>query len=70
MLARAVTQRVNLQMSGLFLVGGARQQVSQYRLNIPLNCHTRLHLGFLAKLRILQVSACKMEPRSGTVITD
>ena len=25
-------------------------------------CHTRLHLGFSAQLRILQVSACKMEP--------
>ena len=28
-----------------------------------------LHLGFSAKLRIWQVSACKMEPRSGTKIT-
>ena len=27
-------------------------------------CHTRLHLGFSAKLRIWQVPACKMEPRS------
>ena len=26
-------------------------------------CHTRLHHGFLAKLRIWQVSACKMKPR-------
>ena len=25
-------------------------------------CHTRLHLGFSAQLRILQVSACMMEP--------
>ena len=33
-------------------------------------CHTRLHLGFSAELRILQVSACNMEPRSGTIITD
>ena len=32
-------------------------------------CRTRLHLGFSAKLRIWQVSACKMEPRSGTKIT-
>ena len=31
-------------------------------------CHTRLHLGFSAKLRILQVPACKMEPRSGIII--
>ena len=31
------------------------------------NCHTRLHLGFSAKLRIWQVSACKMEPRSGNI---
>ena len=28
-----------------------------------------LHLGFSASLRIWQVSACKMEPRSGTIIT-
>ena len=28
-------------------------------------CHTRLHLGFSAKLRIWQVSACNMEPLSG-----
>ena len=34
------------------------------RLNIG-NCHTRLHLGYSAKLRIEQVPACKMEPRSG-----
>ena len=31
-------------------------------------CHTRLHLGFLAKLRILQVPACKMEPQGGIII--
>ena len=31
------------------------------------NCHTRLHLGFSAKLKILQVPACKMEPRSGYI---
>ena len=31
-------------------------------------CHTRLHLGFSAKLRIWQVSACKMEPRSGIIL--
>ena len=30
-------------------------------------CHTWLHLGFLAKLRILQVPACKMEPQSGII---
>ena len=30
-------------------------------------CHTRLHLGFSAKLRIWQASACKMEPRSGII---
>ena len=29
--------------------------------------HTRLHLGFSAKLRILQVPACKMEPQSGNI---
>ena len=35
----------------------------------PCCCHTRLHLGYSAKLRIWQVSACKMEPQSGTIIT-
>ena len=30
-------------------------------------CHTRLHLGFSAKLRILEVPVCKMEPRSGII---
>ena len=30
-------------------------------------CHTRLHLGFSAELRIWQVPGCKMEPRSGTI---
>ena len=32
-------------------------------------CHTRLHLGFSAKLRIWQVPICKMEPLSGIIIT-
>ena len=30
-------------------------------------CHTRLHLGFSAKLRIWQVQACKMEPLSSNI---
>ena len=30
-------------------------------------CHTRLHLGFSAKLKIWQVPTCKMEPRSGII---
>ena len=30
-------------------------------------CHTRLHLGFSAKLRIWQVPADKMEPQSGNI---
>ena len=30
-------------------------------------CHTRLHLGFSAKLSIWQVTGCKMEPRSGYI---
>ena len=37
MLARADTQKVNLQMNGLFLVGGGRHQISQDRLNAPLS---------------------------------
>ena len=38
-------------------------------INLTLNiyCHTRLHLGFSANLRILQVPTCKMEPRSGNI---
>ena len=31
-------------------------------------CHTRLHLGFSANLRIWQVSACKMEPQRGIIL--
>ena len=30
-------------------------------------CHTRLHLGSSARLKIWQVPACKMEPRSGII---
>ena len=33
-----------------------------------LYCHTWLHLGFLAKLRIWLVPACKKEPRSDFII--
>jgi len=36
-------------------------------MTVPTYCHTQLHLGFLAKLRICQASACKMEPRSGII---
>ena len=35
--------------------------------SVYTNCHTRLHLGFSANLRIWQVSACKMEPWSGII---
>ena len=30
-------------------------------------CHTRLHLGFSAELRIRQLPACEMEPQSGLI---
>ena len=30
-------------------------------------CHTRIHLGFSAKLIIWQVPTCNMEPRSGNI---
>ena len=30
-------------------------------------CHTLLHLGFSAKLKIQQVLTCKMEPQSGII---
>ena len=37
MLARAVTQQVNLQINELFMVGGeGRHQISQDRLTAPL----------------------------------
>ena len=42
----------------------------QLELSIALIATLGLHLGFSARLGILQVSACKMEPRSGTIITD
>ena len=32
-------------------------------------CHTSLHLGILTKLRIWQVSACKMKPQSGIILS-
>ena len=35
---------------------------------ILLNCHTRLHLGSSAKLRIWHVPACKMEPQRGIIL--
>ena len=31
-------------------------------------CHTRLNLGFSAKLKIWQVPTCKMEPQSGIIL--
>ena len=31
-------------------------------------CHTQLHLGFSAKLRIWQVPACKIETQSGIIL--
>ena len=37
-------------------------------INITHCCHTRLHLGFSAMLKIQQVSACKMEPQSGMIM--
>ena len=40
----------------------------KYTANSIHYCHTRLHLGFSAKLRIWQISACKMEPRSGIIL--
>ena len=36
-------------------------------MSVPPYCHSRLNLGFLAKLRIFQASACKMEPWSGII---
>ena len=30
-------------------------------------CHTRLHLGFSARLRLWQVPTCKMEPQRGFI---
>ena len=39
----------------------------KYTTNSINYCHTRLHLGFSAKLRVWQVPACKMEPRSGII---
>ena len=38
---------------------------SKWHLVKSFYCHTRLHLGFSAKLGIWQISICKMEPRSG-----
>ena len=38
------------------------------RLDSQKYCHTRLHLGYSAKLGIWQVPACKMEPRRGIIL--
>ena len=71
-----------LHMLGLLLVIGKVKKGIKFFLTLLSNLcpcyhshlyllyfHTRLHLGFSAKLRIWQVSACKMEPQSGTIIT-
>ena len=42
-------------------------RISKSRLIIRHYCYTRLHLGFSAKLKIWQVSTCKLEPRSGII---
>ena len=53
------------------LVGG-RLRRPQTKMGIssgPMTyCHTRLHLGFEAMLKIWQVPACKMEPQRGIII--
>ena len=53
------------------LVGG-RLRRPQTKMGIssgPMTyCHTRLHLGFPAMLKIWQVPACKMEPQRGIII--
>ena len=33
-----------------------------------LYCHTLLHLGFLAKLKVWQIPACKMELQPGIIL--
>ena len=61
---------INIKLVKYFLCSHtgtqARKQTPMLK-NTHLYCHTRLHLGFSAKLRILQVSPCKMEPRSGII---
>ena len=45
------------------------RNISQVNLRILWkNCHSRLHPGFSANLRILQVLSCKMEPQSGIIL--
>ena len=45
------------------------RNISQVNLRILWkNCHSRLHPGFSAYLRILQVLSCKMEPQSGIIL--
>ena len=46
------------------------RNISQVSLKILWkNCHTRLHPGFSAYLKILQVLSCKMEPQSGIILS-
>ena len=60
---RMVTQPTNPRMV-------THQKDLTLRLLWSNYCHTRLHLGFSAKLRIWQVPTCKMEPQSGFITTD
>ena len=51
-------------------ISQSSENISIHKWNIQKvnnNCHTRLHLGFSAKLRIWQVPTCKKDPRSGII---
>ena len=74
---QTMTKKKNQPLSGILSHTGHLKEltfciclISQEPRNRHLKrfCHTQLHLGFSAKLRIWQVPTCKMEPRSGIII--
>ena len=79
----AVTKKLVVTAVTMKLVVGAEKlKISKiyYGHEVPVVIHKNkdislfatlgLHLGISAKLKIWQVPACKMEPRSGTITTD
>ena len=57
-----------LSMHFRMLEDGGKRTLGCQILSAKNYCHTRLHLGFPAMLKIWQVPACKGEPRSGYIM--
>ena len=63
---RARTETILGKSPAIFNGHQPPRVLDPYRRVFP-NCHTRLHLGFSAKLRTWQVPACKIEPWNGVI---